>query len=201
MKAFRASLLYLCVGSTLCGQPRPNRNNAALLLQHVTVIDSTGTSPRANMSVLIVGDRIKSISPAGRLAKPVRGVITVDATGKFLIAGLWDMHVHALSKNEPERFFPLFIANGVTGIREAGKVANLVLLDANPLEDIRNTQKIRGVILRGNFLDRPKLDELLAQRKLNRDSDVKDFHAMYGGLLSGGSRARRKQLRRPHSLE
>ncbi len=103
MKAFRVSLLYLCVCSTLCG-----------------LIDSTGASPRANMSVLIVGDRIKFISPASDRAKPVPGVIAVDATGKFLIAGLWDMHVHALSKNEPERFFPLFIANGVTGIRDMG---------------------------------------------------------------------------------
>jgi len=44
----------------------------------------------------------------------------VDATGKFLIAGLWDMHVHSLSKNQPDRFFPLFVANGVTGIRGMG---------------------------------------------------------------------------------
>jgi hypothetical protein len=44
----------------------------------------------------------------------------VDGTGKFLIAGLWDMHVHSLSKNQPDRFFPLFVANGVTGIRDMG---------------------------------------------------------------------------------
>jgi len=46
--------------------------------------------------------------------------IVVDGTGKFLIAGLWDMHVHTLSKNQPDRFFPLFVANGVTGIRDMG---------------------------------------------------------------------------------
>jgi hypothetical protein len=44
----------------------------------------------------------------------------IDARGKFLIAGLWDMHVHALSKNQPDHFFPLFVANGVTGIRDMG---------------------------------------------------------------------------------
>jgi hypothetical protein len=54
------------------------------------------------------------------------------------------------------------------GSIEEGKVANLVLLDANPLVDIRNTKKIRGVILRGNFLDRAKLDELLAHQRLSR---------------------------------
>lgn len=55
------------------------------------------------------------------------------------------------------------------GSVEEGKIANLVLLDANPLEDIRNTQKIQGVFLRGVFLDRGKLDELLARQKLSHD--------------------------------
>jgi len=54
------------------------------------------------------------------------------------------------------------------GSVEVGKTANLVLLDANPLEDIHNTQKIRAVILRGKFLDRAQLDELLAQQKVPR---------------------------------
>jgi Amidohydrolase family len=48
------------------------------------------------------------------------------------------------------------------GTVEMGKIADLVLLDENPLEDIRNTQKIRGVILNGTYLDRTALDKLLA---------------------------------------
>jgi hypothetical protein len=39
----------------------------------------------------------------------------------------------------------------------------LVLLDANPLDDIRNTRKIHAVILQGKLLDRAALDQLLAQ--------------------------------------
>jgi hypothetical protein len=54
------------------------------------------------------------------------------------------------------------------GSVEEGKTANLVLLDANPLEDIRNTKKIRGVVLRGQFLDKAKLDELLADQRQAR---------------------------------
>jgi imidazolonepropionase-like amidohydrolase len=48
------------------------------------------------------------------------------------------------------------------GTIEKGKLANLVLLDANPLEDIRNTQKIAAVIVNGRYLSREELDKMLA---------------------------------------
>ncbi len=48
------------------------------------------------------------------------------------------------------------------GTVAAGREADLVLLDANPLDDIRNTQRIRAVVLRGRYLDRRALDALLA---------------------------------------
>jgi imidazolonepropionase-like amidohydrolase len=51
------------------------------------------------------------------------------------------------------------------GTVEGGKFADLVLLDASPLEDIHNTQKIRAVILRGKLLDRNLLDEQLAKEE------------------------------------
>jgi imidazolonepropionase-like amidohydrolase len=43
-----------------------------------------------------------------------------------------------------------------------GKLADLVLLDANPLEDIRNTAKVNAVVLRGRLFDRTELDRVLA---------------------------------------
>ena len=49
----------------------------------------------------------------------------------------------------------------VSGTVEKGKHADLVLLDANPLDDIRNTRKIHAVVLRGKLLDRVTLDALL----------------------------------------
>jgi hypothetical protein len=42
----------------------------------------------------------------------------IDATGKYLIPGLWDMHVHAAFAGLAEVFLPLLVANGVTGVRE-----------------------------------------------------------------------------------
>ena len=46
---------------------------------------------------------------------------------------------------------------------ETGKLADLVVLDAKPLEDIRNTQKINGVFLQGRCFDRKSLDGILQE--------------------------------------
>jgi imidazolonepropionase-like amidohydrolase len=52
------------------------------------------------------------------------------------------------------------------GSIERGKLADLVLLDANPLDDIRNTKKIRAVVANGTWLDRARLDAMMAAAKL-----------------------------------
>jgi len=67
--------------------------------------------------VVISGDRIVTLGEAGKVATP-KDSLVVDGTGKFLIPGLWDMHVH-LTKVE-ETALPLFLAQGVTSVREMG---------------------------------------------------------------------------------
>ncbi len=82
---------------------------------HVTVIDMTGAAPKRDRTVVVTGNRIAQVGPAS--TKIPRGALVIDGSGKFLIPGFWDMHVHF---GETARSFPLFIANGVTGVREVG---------------------------------------------------------------------------------
>jgi amidohydrolase family protein len=92
--------------------PQPPQTSRPLVLTHVTVLDMTGAPARPDMAVMISGDRIAALGPSDGFRVPSDAQV-VDATGKFLIPGLWDMHVHWLNKD----YLPLFIANGVTGIR------------------------------------------------------------------------------------
>jgi imidazolonepropionase-like amidohydrolase len=62
-----------------------------------------------------------------------------------------------------------------TGTIEAGKIADLLVLDANPLDDIRHTRRIATVVLRGQRFDRGKLDALLESVRHAPDITVDDW--------------------------
>jgi imidazolonepropionase-like amidohydrolase len=68
----------------------------------------------------------------------------------------------------------LRIADSV-GAVERGKVADLVLLEANPLEDIRHTRRIAAVVLRGTLYDSSGLDQILAGVRAAPDRQVDDW--------------------------
>jgi imidazolonepropionase-like amidohydrolase len=86
---------------------------SALVFTHVTVIDATGAPAKPEMTVVIKGGRIAVLGKTGNLNVPEDAYV-VDATGKFLIPGLWDMHIHP---HDNKDYLALFIANGVTGVR------------------------------------------------------------------------------------
>lgn len=78
----------------------------------------------------------------------------------FVKAGLSSFEALRTATVNPARFLK---AEASLGTIEKGKLADLVLLDANPLTDIKNTTKIRAVVANGRYLDRQALDSLLKQ--------------------------------------
>ena len=87
-----------------------------IAITHVSVIDGTDSVPRRDQTVVVEGHRIAAVGPSARTTAP-KGARIIDGRGKFLIPGLWDMHVHtAITGGRP--LLALYVANGVTGVRD-----------------------------------------------------------------------------------
>src|SRR5713226_5158405 len=101
-----------------------------IALTHATVINPGTSSVQANRTVVITGDHITSVSDAAKF-QPPKNARVIDATGQYLIPGLWDMHVHSAFGDwfpgGRDIILPLFIANGVTGVRDMGGDAPVLL--------------------------------------------------------------------------
>ena len=85
-------ILLLTPGATAGAQDSPD-SARRVVLAGVTVFDGTGRPARPNQSVLIQGERIAAIFPAGSRPLPP-GAAVHDLTGRYLIPGLIDTHVH-----------------------------------------------------------------------------------------------------------
>jgi hypothetical protein len=121
----------------------------SLFIDDVTVIDvTTGSARKAD--VVIRKGTISATAP--RVVRP-RGVPAVNGKGKFLIPGLWDMHVHLW---DPAPMFELYLANGVTGIRDMGSPLERTLLWQ---EQIRTGKRPGPVVVTsGPVIDGPGQD-------------------------------------------
>ncbi|MCU1263807.1 MAG: amidohydrolase [Acidobacteria bacterium] len=86
-----------------------------LVISGATLIDGRGGAPVPDSVVLIEGDRIMAVGPRDSFAIP-RGATVVDARGKYLLPGLWDMHSHF----EQVEWGPTYLAAGVTTVRDVG---------------------------------------------------------------------------------
>ena len=96
---------------------------------HVTVIDATGAAAKPDQTVVVIGNRIAQIGPFKSVTLP-KDAQVVDGKGKFLIPGLWDMHVHVAGISaEPSWghfLLPVYLAHGITGVRDmAGDLETL----------------------------------------------------------------------------
>ena len=96
---------------------------ATLAITHVTVVDATGTPPQADVTVVVKNGRIVELGKSDAVHVPADAK-AVDGSGKYLIPGLWDMHVHEVFGDwlprDEKVVPPLFVANGVTGVRDMG---------------------------------------------------------------------------------
>jgi imidazolonepropionase-like amidohydrolase len=110
MKSWPAALAF----ALLCTSPE--EVSVDLCIDHVTVIDGTGGAPLPDHSVAIRGNRIASIEPSED--STIQANRRIDGQGGYVVPGLWDMHVHLQAVDRP--CVPLFLAYGVTSVRDMG---------------------------------------------------------------------------------
>jgi imidazolonepropionase-like amidohydrolase len=110
-----AGLAAAGIAPALFAQEAAAAGTEVVVVLGATVVDGTNAPARPHSAVVLIGDRIAWVGPVAELPHRA-GARIVDGRGRYLIPGLWDTHSHGIDL-EP-LFPPMFLANGVTGIRE-----------------------------------------------------------------------------------
>jgi imidazolonepropionase-like amidohydrolase len=141
---FRLFLALETFTLSVAAQGSPGVTTQALTgpiyLTHVTLIDTVAGRELPDRTVVISGDRISEVTASNSTKVPSDAQV-LEGKGKYLIPGLWDMHVHAVFAERLDSMFPMFVANGVLGIRDMGT--------SMPLADI---ERLRQQIASGSRL-------------------------------------------------
>jgi len=126
----------------------------SLIIENITLIDAENPV-RLNQTVLIEDGKIQSIiNPNDIESRKERNNHTIiDGSGKFLIPGLWDAHVHLtfIPEIDHETYFNLFLKNGITSIRDTGAVIEKLQPSLNYIKE--NPNKTPRLFYAGPLID------------------------------------------------
>jgi len=149
--------LLLVTLALTCAASCAQSGSAPLVIHNITVIDVVSGAAVAHRDVVVKDGKIAEISLRTAAASSKK-LVRVDGTGKFLIPGLWDMHVHSVFgdwfPHSKEISLPLFVANGITGVRDMG--GELDVLQQWRKEIAAGTLLGPRMVIAGPMLDGPK---------------------------------------------
>jgi imidazolonepropionase-like amidohydrolase len=158
--------LLLGIAPFLAAQTKPGA--AQIVIAHVTIINPGTSAVQPDATVFIEGDRITAVLVGAQVKLPATARV-LDGHHKFLIPGLWDMHVHSAFGDwfpgGRDIILPLFIANGVTGVRDMGG-------DLPVLFGWRKQIAAGEIVGPRMIVSGPMLDALLPDGKLRFPSSV-----------------------------
>ena len=113
-------IVWLCLSTFLFGAPKPPPQ--VLIFTNVNVVNVRNGSIAQGLTVVIKKGHITGVAKLGFVASD-HNIQIINANGKYMIPGLWDMHVHSAFVSpawDEKVIYPLYIANGVTGVRDMG---------------------------------------------------------------------------------
>ena len=102
-----------------CDQSERTLHVQPIALIHITIVDVEKGNLMQDQTVLIYGNKIRCIGKSSQVEVP-SGSKVINASGKFLIPGLWDAHVHL--SNLGVCTLPVLVANGITSVRDLGSL-------------------------------------------------------------------------------
>jgi imidazolonepropionase-like amidohydrolase len=132
------------------GHPNASSQPTVIAIVHGDVFDSERGTVNSDQTVVVRGDRIVAVGPAGSVPAP-SGATVIDARGKTIVPGLWDMHGHSFFESQSQ-FAPMQLAAGITTVRDLATDADIALR----LRDAAQAGKILSphVVLAG-FIEGP----------------------------------------------
>lgn len=168
----RSLLMAAVAALSLVGSAAWAQGRGDVILRHATVVDVEHAKLKPNQAVVLSGDTIVAAGDDKAIAAAWSAAKVVDAGGRYLIPGLWDMHVHfgggeALI-DENKALLPLYVAHGITTVRDASGDLPYQVLDW------------RGEIASG---------ELFGPTLLSSGPKIEGVNPVWKGTLEAGSEA------------
>ena len=149
MKYLSSFLCFFLLITTRCNTPDSYFEDA-LCIDNISIID-----PKVGLiehqTVIIKEGKILQVLPADQINLSSKNTI-IDGTGKFLMPGLWDAHVHfAYIEEMAPSMFDLFLAYGITSVRDTGGEINFT--SAWKKKSLQNPTSSPRVMIAGPLLD------------------------------------------------
>ncbi len=157
------------------------KNSSKKLFTNACLIDGLSDQARSNISILVEGERIAEVSEGDI---PANGAEVIDLSGKTVLPGLIDTHIHTVMMDAES--FPLFLAAGVTTARDVGGRLDLVLQNR---DDLNSGKKLGPrLFVCGPLLDGPgaSFDSPAFTIMLDRVPTVEAVPQKIGELLNAG---------------
>ena len=161
-----------------------------IIIKNATLIDAVNPV-RENMTVVLQGDVIQSIEKSGSVTIDAQNDTIVNARGKYIIPGLWDAHVHLtfIPELDYKTSYDLFLANGITSIRDTGAVLDKLqpAIDyANENPDKTPRLFYSGPLIDGSLRVYKGKEPGFPELSIGVDEDT-DSEAMVNALIDRGA--------------
>jgi len=130
-------LAFFCLNQCIWAQSKAQPSAQTLVFTNVNVVDTRDGRILPDMTVVVRSGRIQGVARFGLIAE-THNVRMINAAGKYMIPGLWDMDVHTADASavwDENVIYPLYVANGVTGVRDMGGDPDLLEQRRQQVED------------------------------------------------------------------